>query len=413
MAYTSPRLTEISTRVGEIRNELTALDRLGDWTPAQRTHFDSLNAELDSLEEQRARETLLVIGEQNPAAQERIGEGTRAVSTPRRALAAHTDAALRTIERHKSTFSAKAADNLDDIVRRRDPLWLDARYVAAAGSDDYFSAFGKVLADPARGHLRFSPAEVTAWHAVTEVQEQRGLVSGTGSAGGFAIPISIDPSVNLSANGAINPVREHARVRTIATREWRGVASDGVAASYDAEASEVSDDTPTLVQPTITAASGRAFVPFSLELEQDWASLSLELGRMVTEARDTLDATQFLTGNGTNAPVGILAIGTTGALTTTQRVQTDVAATLDIDDVWDVKGTQGSTKFAGRASGRRTRACSIASTGSRRRARRPSRRRCRPARGRCAAGRGSSGRPWSTRRRRARRSPSSATGTTS
>lgn len=62
-----------------------------------------------------------------------------------------------------------------------------------------------------------------------------------------------------------------------------------------------------------------------------------------------LDATQFLTGTGTNAPLGILTIGTTGALSTTQRVLTDVVATLDIDDVWDLKGNLTNTRFAANA----------------------------------------------------------------
>jgi hypothetical protein len=37
-----------------------------------------------------------------------------------------------------------------------------------------------------------------------------------------------------------------ASVITIATREWKGVSSAGVTASYDAEAAEVSDDSPRL-----------------------------------------------------------------------------------------------------------------------------------------------------------------------
>ena len=81
----------------------------------------------------------------------------------------------------------------------------------------------------------------------------------------------------LTSNGALNPIREVARVFTITTDKWKGVSSAGVTASYDAEASEVSDDTPTLAQPTIDCAMGRAFVPFSYELGQDWATLQPEL----------------------------------------------------------------------------------------------------------------------------------------
>jgi hypothetical protein len=51
------------------------------------------------------------------------------------------------------------------------------------------------------------------------VMEERALAEGTGSAGGFAIPITIDPSVILTGSGALNPVREVSRVLTVGTRE--------------------------------------------------------------------------------------------------------------------------------------------------------------------------------------------------
>ena len=57
------------------------------------------------------------------------------------------------------------------------------------------------------------------------------------------------------------------------------------------------------------------------------------LGQLITDARDVLDAVQFYSGTGTDSPAGVRT-----GLTTTQRVLTDVAATLDIDDVWDIKG---------------------------------------------------------------------------
>jgi HK97 family phage major capsid protein len=133
----------------------------------------------------------------------------------------------------------------------------------------------------------------------------------------------------------LNPVRQIARQVTITgAREWRGVSSDGVSAAYVAEATVATDASPTLVQPAIITYQWRVFVPFSIELGQDWAGIDEELLRMSSDARDVNDATQFLSGNGTNAPVGLLAIGTTGSLTTTQRVQSATTATYALADPW-------------------------------------------------------------------------------
>ena len=129
------------------------------------------------------------------------------------------------------------------------------------------------------------------------------LVESTGSASGFAIPITIDPPIILSGSGALNPVRDVARVITVATRDWRGVSSDSVTAAYVPEATEAS---PVLGQPTIFAQQARAIVPFSIELGQDWDGLQNELVNSITDARSVLDATKFLTGSGTNEPFGVL-----------------------------------------------------------------------------------------------------------
>ncbi len=247
---------------------------------------------------------------------------------------AHLDGGLRTVERYRNqgVLTSGAADRHDELVRRRDPTGIDARYLEAVGDPQYNTAFGKILQFGDGAQLRFSKEETAAVMKVNAVEAERGLVSGVGAQGGFAIPFSLDPSVMLTSNGALNPIREVAKVIQIATREWKGVSSAGVTASYDAEAAEVSDDTPVLAQPTITTATGRAFVPFSIEVGQDWGSLQQELAVLVSDGRDVLDSTMFYSGSGTDQPAGVktgLAVG--------QRVLTDVAATFDVDDAYHIK----------------------------------------------------------------------------
>jgi HK97 family phage major capsid protein len=183
------------------------------------------------------------------------------------------DVGLRAIERRDDVLTAKAADRLDGLVRGRDPDGSAARYLDAVGDPHYNSAFGKMVMDPMSGHLRFSPREVEAVRKVSAVQEERAMSIATGSAGGFAVPFVLDPSILLTSTGALNPIREVATVTTISgAREWRGVASDGVSAVYVGEATVATDASPTLVQPAIITYQWRVFVPFSIELGQDCPS---------------------------------------------------------------------------------------------------------------------------------------------
>jgi HK97 family phage major capsid protein len=191
-----------------------------------------------------------------------------------------------------------------------------------------------MLQDPNHGHLRFSGEEVEAVRQVGIAQRERAMNIGTGSAGGFAVPFQLDPSIIMTGSGALNPIRQISRNEVTVSGTWKGVASDGVVASYGAEASAVTDASPTLVQPQVVAQRGTCFVPFSVELQQDYGNLEQELARLMRDAIDVTDASKFLTGTGTNEPGGVLNIGGTGGLTTTQRVQTAVSATYAVGDPW-------------------------------------------------------------------------------
>ena len=126
------------------------------------------------------------------------------------------DQALGVIERyHPSHLTNEAATRLDYIVRADARGTINARYLTAVGNPAYLTAFTKMLADPTTGHLRFSEEEVEAVRLVTMGQEERAMSIGTGSAGGFGVPFVLDPSIILTGTGALNAVRDIARVITI------------------------------------------------------------------------------------------------------------------------------------------------------------------------------------------------------
>jgi HK97 family phage major capsid protein len=262
------------------------------------------------------------------------------------------DAGQRTVERvlGDGRLSSRAADSIDDCLRARDPHGLTGRYLAAAGSAAYGEAFAKLLTyGPQTAFARMTDAEREAVRVVSEVESERApLAAGVGSTGGFAIPITIDPSVTLTSSGVLNPVRQVASVIQTSSLLWRGVTSAGVTMEWPGEAGEAADLSPTLAQPEIKAERGDVFVPFSFEVGQDWASMEAELAQMTADARDVGESAVFFNGvAASNQPVGILA--TTGGLTTSERVQTAGAGAYAYADVYSVKQALGA-RFQGNAS---------------------------------------------------------------
>jgi HK97 family phage major capsid protein len=263
------------------------------------------------------------------------------------------DSAMRTLERHvdQGSLTSEAVDRVDHVLRNGDaPFGLDANYIAAHGSAEYERAFAKILQYGDGAVLRMTSEEQTAVQKATHAEQYRtAMAEGTGSTGGFGIPIAIDPTINLSSNGAINPIRALAEVRSMSTRELRLVSSDGVVAQYQAEAATAIDNSPTLAQPTLIASRCTSFVPFSWEVGDDWSSLVQELTQLVADAKDVVEATKFLLGTGTNEPWGVLNIGA-GGLTTTQRVTSAGAGAVAIGDVYALKQALGQTRFAASAT---------------------------------------------------------------
>jgi HK97 family phage major capsid protein len=188
-----------------------------------------------------------------------------------------------TLERHP-----RAADA---IVARSDPA--------------YVTAFSKLvtIGDPGRAFASMTEEERNAF-ARTE-QEHRAANEGTGSAGGYGVPVLIDPAIILLGTGSINPFRELAKTESGVSDVFKGVATAGITANWTAEGGVVADGTPTLIQPSITAYKGACFVPFSIELEADYATVTEQLVTLFVDAQAVLETTAFSTGSGSGQPYGI------------------------------------------------------------------------------------------------------------
>jgi HK97 family phage major capsid protein len=263
------------------------------------------------------------------------------------------DQGLRAIERCVD-LGARNDDavRIEKLVREEDsPTAFGARWLAACGDPDYRSAFLTLLADPTMGHMQLDQRQVEAVRTVKRLQVERAMGVTTGSAGGFGIPIDLDPTILSTGSAGLNPIRSIARIIPTVGDVSKGVAADAPTAAYQAEAAEMTDNSPTLVQPVITTQRGSAFVPVSFEIFQDWPQdqLANELTNLLAESRFNVDNLKWFSGTGTNEPGGLLNIGGTGGLTTTQRVQTATVATTALADIYTFKAAVHASKFMGDA----------------------------------------------------------------
>jgi HK97 family phage major capsid protein len=302
-----------------------------------RSTTDQFGSEADrvrAVEAAEQRVAALRTQAQNPHARE-AGYNVGPASSRRRDTSRgyeQREAALRAIEDHDE-LSAEAADRLDDWVRA-DKVGTDAEYLAAVGDPNYLTSFMRRITNPDAAPFETSPAETAAAQRVQRAMAERALSVGTDTAGGFAIPFTLDPSVQLTSSGQTNPLRALATVRPIVTSEWRGISSAGVTASWDPEATEVSDDSPAFSQPVAKAEKAAAFVPFSIEIGQDWASLQTELATLVGDAKDNLESVAFISGGGSavNQPQGLHVGGTNSV---------SVGAGTIVGGLYTVSGTVG------------------------------------------------------------------------
>ena len=192
-----------------------------------------------------------------------------------------------------------------------------ARRMLVTGSPTYRRAFGKAIAN----------------RPLTS-EEQRALSLGTGSAGGFAVVYTLDPTVVPTSNFSVNPFRAIARSESIVgTNEWKALTAGAITAAYGAEATEASDNAPTLAQPDIIVEKAQAFVPFSIESGQDWTGLQTEMAALLQDAKDDLEATKFAVGagHGSTEPKGII----TAATATTTAGGTAAFAIADLYKVFE------------------------------------------------------------------------------
>jgi HK97 family phage major capsid protein len=200
--------------------------------------------------------------------------------------------ALAAVEQAPEHLRDPSRERLDELLRLDNKhAAMIARHVLLTGSPEYHDEFRQYVAS--RG---------------TYVGEaMRAAMSLTDANGGYLVPFTLDPTVILTNSGTANPFRTISTIKTITTDTWSGVTSAGVNAEWTAEGVEAADASPTLAQPTITPKKADAWVFGSYEVLAD-SGFASELGRLLSDAKDRLEAAAFATANtGATIPRGAVA----------------------------------------------------------------------------------------------------------
>jgi HK97 family phage major capsid protein len=209
---------------------------------------------------------------------------------------------------------------------------LIGRLLLATENPAYRSAFQKVAANVAPV---FNADEGRAIEQVQLIK--RAMSIGVDASGGFAVPVLIDPTIILTGQGTVNDVLRLARVETITNDTWRGLSSAGVSWSFKAEASAATDNSPAVAQPEVVTRRADGFIPYSIEIGQDWPGFAEQMSMLLGEGYDELLAEKLISGtSGSNEPNGLIA--SLDALTNPANREVATAGAIaagDIYGLWD------------------------------------------------------------------------------
>lgn len=239
---------------------------------------------------------------------------------------AYRDGAMRAIEQMTFPTAAdpdKARGQLAKVVdkHRNEEFGKVSQHVIGTSNPQYVAAWQDKMTGKALTGQRLAVMQT---------------YGGDGSDGGLAIPVEIDPTFINVSDGQANPLRAISRIETTSGKTWSAITTAGVTASYVGErtSSGASDGAPTdLDNPTVTPVRADVAVDLTLEFLQDYGESSLlaQLGGLIAEAKDNLEADQFVNGDGSDAPDGIVARLITDASSIVQTTGNDAFALADID----------------------------------------------------------------------------------
>src|ERR1019366_4127035 len=288
----SKRLNEVLERMTAVRSELLELSEVEIPDETQAARFTELETEFDTLEVERAPMA---------ARAEKI-EAIRAASLDPVNV--------------ESGFGGRNVVIKKDPFERLEALRFsyDDRY-APAINEDVISRAVTALTDPEYRPRGIKDSELESVVRMVET-----------------IPGVANHALIHTGTAVRDPIRQLARVVTGTQNVWHGVSVGNVTTYWKAEGAAMTEGSPALLQPTVTAAMLTAYLNASYEIFED-SGLQSQLPGLIGEAFSYKEQTAFISGSGSTAPKGIVTAisATTGStVTATTRSSFTTASAVDV-----------------------------------------------------------------------------------
>lgn len=303
-AQRSARADEIQERLEEL-----ALEFDGEELPDER------QAEWDGLMAERAEHAARIEADEKRREQlAEVARDSRRTESTRQAPAVHLNkdvhdyTAIENLERsNPDEAESRAYDNARRIIekarfaqstesREANQEHVERILESRAGGFDKLAASKWIMRSSEPTYRR----EYNKWVNSGGVYQsaRADMAIGTDNLGGYMVPFDLDPTWVMTSDGAVNPLREVARVEKITGKEYQGVTTAGVTVTQDSEGAEVTEGNPVLGQIRINAVRFSAYLTYSYELEGGTSNLAAQLTSALAEAKAEDEASRFATATG-------------------------------------------------------------------------------------------------------------------
>ena len=333
----STRMETLATELEALRSEIAELDVVEEPTEEQSARYDAALGEWDEKKTEHdalvsRAEKVDAVRSANIAPSNREG-GAPNVIIKREAfdlsdIDRMDDKGMQIRDRALAAFDDPKShrgvsdDKMEALLERIENVDGAARHALIHGTPAYRSGFEEYIRSQGKNML----------YSAEEVDAIRASLALGGATGGYTLPTLLDPTLIHTGAATRNPIRRLARVVTGTQNVWHGVSVGNVAVYRKAEAAAFTEGSPAFSNPSVTASNLTAYVTGSYEIFED-SNLQSQLPGLIAEAFDYKEGTEFITGSGSDAPLGIVtALSGTAAstVTATTRGAFTTASAVDV-----------------------------------------------------------------------------------